>query len=131
MGDGCGQFPTLQKEIPPMRLTWILTLLALLCLVAVPAVAADKDAEPSIKVEIRGTLATGIVAIGGETTGTTITVKNVTWELDLGGDKDLIAMADKLNKKMALVTGTYEKKKGLEVPERHIVKVTSIKAAEK
>ena len=40
--------------------------------------------EDSITVTIVGTLRTGIFAIGGETTGTTITAKGITWELQLG-----------------------------------------------
>ncbi|MCA9070409.1 MAG: hypothetical protein KDA84_15865 [Planctomycetaceae bacterium] len=41
-------------------------------------------AQDSISVKVIGTLKAGIVAIGGETTGTTITAKNITWELDFG-----------------------------------------------
>jgi hypothetical protein len=92
------------------------------------AVAADKDDDAYIKVEMKGTIKTGIVAIGGETTGTTITVKDVTWELDLGGNKELAAAADKLNGKPALVTGTFTKVKGVERGERNVVKVTNLKA---
>jgi hypothetical protein len=103
---------------------------AVAMLAACPAVslAADKESEDSIQVEVHGTLETGIVAIGGETTGTIIRAGNVTWELDLGGDPKLTEVAAKLNKKKAIVTGAYTKKKGVEIPERHIVKVKSLKA---
>ena len=55
----------------------------LMCLVALPALAAEPAPN---KVEMKGTLRTGIVAIGGETTGTIIETKE-------------------LNGKMVVVTG--------------------------
>ena len=73
----------------------------LMCLVALPALAA----EPAPKeVEMKGTLRTGIVAIGGETTGTIIETKEGKYELDFGTDKDLRKRAEELNGKM-VVTG--------------------------
>ncbi len=99
---------------------------------ALPVVAsgAEKDNEQYIKVEIRGTLETGLVAIGGETTGTIIKVGNVIWELDLGGNQVFQDLAKKLHQETALVAGTYQKIKGVEMPERHIVNVTSLKPAD-
>lgn len=82
-----------------------------------------------IKVEIKGTLETGLMAIGGETTGTVIRVNDVTWELDFGGSKELQESATKLNKKTVLLTGTYQKIKGVEIRERHIIKVATLKPA--
>jgi hypothetical protein len=110
-------------------------MLALCTVMSMPAIAADKADEQSIKVEIKGTLAADVVAIGGETTGTTITVtfeggSKVTWELDLGDNKELKEQAKKLDKKSVIVTGNYMKKKGIEVGERNIVKVASLKAAD-
>ncbi len=105
-------------------------LLAAACALPAVAAVADKNDDQYIKVEIRGTLETGIVAIGGETTGTVIRADNVTWELDLGDNADFKKLAEQLNKKTALVTGTYTEKKGVEVPVRRIVKVTGLKAAE-
>src|SRR5688500_17006033 len=107
-----------------------LLLSAVAFLAAGPAMflAAGEEPEDSIQVEVHGTLETGIVAIGGETTGTIIRAGNVTWELDLGSDPKLAELAEKLNKKKAVVSGTYSKKKGVEIPERHIVKVKSLKA---
>jgi hypothetical protein len=107
------------------------TLLTLaMLLMAIPAmILAEDKPEDSIQVEVRGTLETGIVAIGGETTGTIIRSGNVTWELDLSGDPTLTDLAKKLNKQKAVVSGTYYKKKGVEVAERHIVKVKSLTAA--
>lgn len=74
-----------------------------------------------------GTLRTRVVAIGGETTGTTITAKGITWELDLGKDADLRASAERLDGKLVTVTGTLERRPGAETKERWIVVVTSLK----
>lgn len=73
-----------------------------------------------------GTLRTGIFAIGGETTGTTITAKGVTWELDLGKSGELRALANALDKKKVTVKGILERRKGVEIRERWIVTVASL-----
>src|SRR4051794_993419 len=103
----------------------MLMLGTMLAMMAAPA----EDDEDFIQVEIRGTLRTGIVAIGGETTGTVITVKDVTWELDLGADPKFRELAKTLHNKKALITGTYTRSQGVERP-REIVRVTSLKAAD-
>ena len=90
--------------------------------------AADlAPAEESVTVTVVGTLRTGIIAIGGETTGTTITAKGIKWELDLGKNAELRAAAEKLDAKQVTVTGTLERRAGIEVRERWIVTVTSLK----
>lgn len=107
----------------------LLAALPLLVAFAATVNCSEKDAEESIQVEIHGTLETGIAAIGGETTGTIIKANNVVWELDLGGKKELAELAEKLNNQPVVVSGRYTKKKGVEIPERHIVVVKSLKAA--
>lgn len=91
--------------------------------------AGEKDKE-ALKVEIKGTLQTGLVAAGGATTGTGITAAGLSWELDVPKDKQ--ELAEKLNKKPALVTGTLEMKKPVAAPPRprFIVTVESLKAVE-
>ena len=64
--------------------------------------AADKDSEPK-KIDVTGTLKTGIVAIGGETTGIIIETKDTKYELEFGKDKELKAKAQKLNGKKGLI----------------------------
>lgn len=109
----------------------MIRLCSLTCLVAVLALAASataKDTYPdSIKVEIIGHIKTGIVAIGGETTGTTITSGKTTWELDLGDNEELKKLAADLNGAHVEVKGLYVPRAGVEVPIRHIVKVSSIR----
>jgi len=81
-----------------------------------------KDADFS------GTLKTGVNAIGSETTGITLAVAKDTYELDLHGDKALEKTAAGLDGKPVAVTGYLTTKKGVEVPERHIVVVTTLVA---
>jgi hypothetical protein len=112
-----------------------LLLSGLACALALPAFAADKDKdkdkdEPK-KVEVKGKLHTGVVAIGGETTGVVVeTEKEGSYELDLGKDKELRDKADKLDGKAVVVAGTLTVRKGVEVKERRIIAVGSLKAAD-
>ena len=106
------------------------SLLVAALMLPVVAVAADNDNHQYIKVEIRGILETGVVAIGGETTGTVINARGVTWELDFDDNENFHYLAKWLHEKEALVTGTYKKIKGVEIRERNIVKVTTLKSAE-
>lgn len=103
------------------------------CALAVPKtlIAAVGDKDAGNKCEITGTLEVGVIAIGGETTGTVIHAKQATWELDFKGDKKLEDLAETLNRKTVLVTGTCRKIKGVEIPERQIIEVTSLKPVEK
>lgn len=77
-------------------------------------------------VKVTGTLRTGIMAIGGETTGTTITAKGVTWELDFGKHAEMRKMAPKFDGKKVTVRGDLERRQGVEIKERWILKVASM-----
>ncbi|EAQ80158.1 hypothetical protein [Blastopirellula marina] len=90
---------------------------------------AASASEGSIQVTVIGKLQTGLVAIGGETTGTTITAKGITWELELGSSEELRKMAETLDGKQAKVTGSLERRAGVEVAERWIVTVKKLTAA--
>ncbi len=94
-----------------------------MCLMVRSVMAADKEGKP---VEMNGKLRTGIVAVGGETTGTIIETKNGTFELDFGKDKELRQKADKFNGKMVRVAGTLTVRKGVEVKERRIITVKKL-----
>jgi hypothetical protein len=91
-----------------------------------PVEAGDKDKKEAKKVELKGIVKTGIFAIGGETTGTIIETKEGNYELAVS--KELRADVDKLNKLQAIVTGTLIVRKGVEVKQRKIVTVETIKA---
>jgi hypothetical protein len=88
--------------------------------------AKDKDVK---KMELTGKLRTGIVAIGGETTGTILETKKGTFELELGKQMELRQKAEKLNGKNVTVVGKLEIRKGVEVKERRIITVTSLEEA--
>jgi len=96
---------------------------------AIAMSAADQPAQESIAVTVVGTIRTGLVSIGGETTGTTITAKGIKWELDFGKNAELRAAVEKLHGKLVTVSGTLERRTGVEVKERWIVTVMSLKEA--
>jgi len=104
----------------------ILQALVLYCLIGVFLTNAG---EGSIEVDVVGKLRTGIVAIGGETTGATITAEGITWELDFGKDLALRAAADKLDGKAVRVRGNLKQRKGVEIKQRWIVTVSGLEAA--
>lgn len=85
--------------------------------------------EEAKKVTLIGTLRTGIVAVGGETTGTILETKEGKYELDFGQNKELRQKAAKLNGQAVLVAGTLEIRKGVEVKERKIITVTRLEKA--
>ena len=87
---------------------------------------SEGAADESIEVVVRGTLRTGMMAIGGETTGTTVTARGATWELDLRGDPKWAAQAESLSGKRVVVTGTLEVRPGVERRQRWIVTVKSL-----
>ena len=71
-----------------------------------PIESGRSSVQDSINVHVVGTVRTGVAAIGGETTGTTITANEITWELDLGDNEAFRNLARKLNEKGAMVRGT-------------------------
>jgi hypothetical protein len=99
----------------------------MLAAILVCAASAAAQFEESITVTVVGTLKAGVVAIGAETTGTTITAKGITWELDFAKNAELADAAKKFDGKQVTVTGTLERKRGVEVKERWIVTVASLK----
>jgi hypothetical protein len=102
----------------------------LLSIICTYAFAGACLAEESITVTVAGMLKTGVVAIGGETTGTTITAREITWELNFGKNEELRKAAEKWNGQQVTVTGSLERRAGVEVKQRWIVTVTSLKGPE-
>jgi len=103
--------------------------LGLFLLLAGTALPAAEQ-KSYIQAEVKGTLETGVVAIGGETTGTVVKTRDGTVELDLSKDKALKAQAEKLNGKLVVVSGKLVVKAGVEVPHRLIVIVSRLEAAD-
>jgi hypothetical protein len=87
--------------------------------------ADEKAAEKTYE----GTLETGMMAIGGETTGTILKTKDGQFELDVQGKADLQKAVESLNGKKVTVVGVYKPKAGVEVKERKIILVSSLKEA--
>jgi hypothetical protein len=81
--------------------------------------------KPSVSVRCCGRLRDGIVAIGGETTGTTITFNRMVWELQLP-DAAARRFAQTHNKEFVNVTGTLRRIAGTEVKERWIIDVKTL-----
>lgn len=79
-----------------------------------------------VKVEVRGRLETGVMAIGGESTGYTVTSRGVTWELSFPSAA-LKARADALGGRTVVVSGTLEVRPGVELRSRSIVTVTALR----
>ena len=103
---------------------------ALLMILALGASPAPPPAEGDyIKVEVRGTLRSGMMAIGGETTGTVVAARGATWELDLKGIPGGLQKAESLDGRAVLVKGSLEIRPGVERRQRAIVTVTSLEAA--
>ncbi len=94
-----------------------------------PITSNQKGNKDYVKVEIQGKLQTGIMAIGGETTGTRISANGITWEVDLGKDAKLRRKGEELGGKKVILTGLLTRRKGVEIRERWIVTMKSIKAA--
>ena len=115
-----------------MRFGVIFSVLVCFAVTACLAFAAPKDdsnREEMIRVTVIGKLTTGIVAIGGETTGTTITANGITWELDFGRNNDLRTAAEKWNGQHVLVRGQLSRRAGVEIRERWIVSVSPLRQA--
>ena|SRR6266404_8563682 len=107
----------------------IITFLFMVACGSIPAAGAGDQANTSTK-SYRGILKTGIVAIGGETTGVTLTTKNEgVFELDLGKNQELQRRAEELNGKNVVVVGDYKPREGVEVKLRRIILVKTLQLA--
>jgi len=118
--------PSLLIAAPVVALALATSLFA-----AEPTAPGGKDADQYIQVEIKGKLETGIVAIGGETTGYAIRAKGASWELDFANNQELRKLADTLGGKTVIVKGSLEIRKGVEIKHRQVVTVSSLSAAGK
>lgn len=104
------------------------------CIRPVPVEAdevfSESNAErPPVSVQCQGLLRHGIVAIGGETTGTTISFHRITWELQFADDHDR-EFAALHHKKPVLVNGALRKVVSTESMNRWIIDVKKISASD-
>lgn len=80
----------------------------------------------SVQVTVIGVLKSGGVAIGGETTGTMITSKRITFEVDVTGDGDLEGAVRQNDGQRVILVGELDKKQGVERSDRWIIHATGI-----
>ncbi|MCA9104705.1 MAG: hypothetical protein KDA83_04720 [Planctomycetales bacterium] len=99
------------------------------------AAAQDEpgDSEPPAGIEliIVGKLETGIVAIGGETTGTVVRASGVTWEVEWEAEREeaLSTFAERISGNQVAVSGSLRLVKGVERGDRWILTAHSLAAA--
>jgi hypothetical protein len=98
---------------------------SLACLLALSPAPAAADGEGR-KVEVTGTLRTGVVAVGGETTGVVLRTERGTFDLDLGPSGELRGKAAGLDGKRVTVTGRLRVRPGVEAAERRVVAVETL-----
>lgn len=84
--------------------------------------------KPAITIECHGVLKDGVVAIGGETTGTTVTVGQMTLELNLNDDAKR-TFAKEHDKQQVLVTGSLRLVTGTQIAVRWVVDVVQLSVA--
>ncbi len=98
-------------------------------LLADEAFFEEDQPEPSVFVQCNGRLRHGVVAVGCETTGTTITFRRMIWELQLPDD-DSREFAKRHHNEPVVVTGALRKVIGTEDMVRWIVDVNKLTEAD-
>ena len=81
-----------------------------------------KPGETSLRVECHGKLRHGVVAIGGETTGTTLAFDGTTWELKLH-DEASRTFVKEHHKQPITASGVLRRVVGTAVPVRWVLEV--------
>ena len=94
------------------------------------AIAVNQEFDRPMAIQLSGTLRTGIVAIGGETTGTVLSTASGDFELDLAENQALLQQIETWDGKPVQVIGMLERRAGVEIRERWIVKVSQIELQE-
>lgn len=89
--------------------------------------AAGGALAESIHVTVRGTLTAGVMAIGAETTGVTITANGVTWDLALEPDRR--ETVGDLSGTKVVVSGQLRPAGGVEIKGRLILHVRALTPA--
>jgi hypothetical protein len=85
-------------------MTRLLDMAAAAIILVLPIIlsAAGQENAYYVKVEIKGIIQTQIMAIGGETTGVIIKAGDLSWELDLGTNRQLHELAERLHARRLL-----------------------------
>jgi hypothetical protein len=93
------------------------------------AYGAPADAKSTTEQTFTGRLKTGIMAIGGESTGVILETASGVFELDVRSNPRAREQLATLDGKQVTVTGEYRPRPGVEVKERRIVIVHTLEAA--
>lgn len=97
-----------------------------ICLTLCPlAIVDESPPKSSVSVDCCGRVRHGVVAVGCETTGTTITFNRIVWELQLN-DESTRNFAKKHHKETVVVKGKLRKVAATESKVRWIVDVESM-----
>lgn len=96
---------------------------------AIALAAEPARPQETIHVECHGKLRTGIVAVGAETTGTTISFDGVTWELQLT-EAAQREFAREHDKKSVAVVGSLRQVVGTQIKTRWVVDVEKFSVPE-
>lgn len=101
----------------------------LIVVLSISAFAVEPDSArqgtANIRVECRGKLMHGLVAMGAETTGTSVILDRMSWELKLP-DEESRKFAASNHKQPVVVLGTLRRVAGTEIRARWIVDVERI-----
>lgn len=100
-----------------------------------PALLAEtspvhKPKPPPKPVTVTGKLETGLMAIGGETTGTQVTTNSRVYELEFVQHPELQERLEELNGKEVTVTGPMRLIRGVERKDRWVIDVQKLHAKE-
>ena len=90
--------------------------------------AGAASAPATNTLTLTGMVQTGVMAVGGESTGIQLTSGGVSYELEIK-NAELKKKAEELNGKSATVKGTLTIKQGVERGQRLIITVETIAAA--
>lgn len=101
--------------------------LGLAVAVVAASLAADGTSRNEVRIECHGKLRHGVVSMGAETTGTTVTFDRITWELHLPNEA-FRKFAAEHHKKPIVVTGQLRRVAGVERKVRWIVDVEKLSA---
>ena len=82
-----------------------------------------------IEVRMVGTLKSGVVAIGGETTGFNIVSGGYTWEVDFSQRPRLAKRAASMGNTKVILEGMLERREGVETGARDVVVATALRPA--
>lgn len=91
--------------------------------------SGDQPDENAMEKTYTGTLKAGVMAIGAETTGVILETESGIYELDVRANPEADAKVDSLHGKRVVVTGDYQPRPGVEVKERRIIVVRTLREA--